>query len=381
MSHTPRIDLDQDEYLAAIAVADMFVDHTYQRELEAPRCRRYADDWNRRLVGIVAVSDRGPAHQPRYAIVDGQHRCEAARLRDPAAVLVANVHSGLSVADEAGLFDKLNRQRKQPNSWAHWRARRQAGDPQVSAIDATARRHHLAVDMSTADGCVACVSALETVVRIGGPELLDSTLALLTAAWDGRRDSLDAPIIGGLALVLRALDNQIDHQRLTECLRDTLPHHIKAKAGAIGELTSGTKPRLTALAIMTFYNKRPGRKIKVTTRTFGGGAVNARSARPAPAPAAADERAHRPAAPPTATARPHRGAEDTPRMVTVVSEHVRSPAGLPSALPPPRVYTDADATAVEDMADQPVADIAQALGLAPRTVRVIFADLGLGKAV
>ena len=250
----------------------------------------------------------------------------------------------------------------------------------MSAIDATARRHHLAVDMSTADGCVACVSALETVVRIGGPELLDSTLALLTAAWNGRRDSLDAPIIGGLALVLRALDTQIDHQRLTECLRDTLPHHIKAKAGAIGELTSGTKPRLTALAIMMFYNKRPGRKIEVTTRTFGGGAVNARSARPAPAPPAAEERAHRPAAPAT-PARPRRGAEDTPPMVTVVSEHARTHAGLPSAVPPPRVYTDADATAVEDMADQPVADIAQALGLAPRTVRVIFADLGLGEAV
>lgn len=112
-----------DVYVTTLSVEDIFADYTYQRELDAPRVKRMAAEWNRRLVGIVEVSDRGTFATPRYAVVDGQHRWAAARLLDPAPMLVVNVHEGLTVDEEAQLFDGLNRNRKQTNTWDHWKAR------------------------------------------------------------------------------------------------------------------------------------------------------------------------------------------------------------------------------------------------------------------
>jgi hypothetical protein len=105
--------VDTAVYIAALNVGEIFADPTYQRTCDVARARKMAGAWDRRLAGILEVSDRGESHTPRYAVMDGQHRWAAAGyLADPPP-LVANVHTGLTVADEAGLFDKLNRQRKQ----------------------------------------------------------------------------------------------------------------------------------------------------------------------------------------------------------------------------------------------------------------------------
>jgi hypothetical protein len=348
----------QTAYPDAIAVAEMFVDHTYQRDEDTPRTHRLAADWDRRLIGVLEISDRGPDHHPRYAVIDGQHRFQAAKHRDPAAVLVANVHTGLTVADEADLFYKLNHQRRQPSTWDHWRARRAAGDPDVLAIETVVTGHRLTVDMSPADRCVACVAALEKVVRLGGTDLLDVTLDVITAVWDGRRDSLDAPIIGGLALILHHLAGGIDHARLTRCLIDTVPGQVRSKALTLAELTNGTRPTLTALAIMTFYNKGARRSIEVTSRTFGGGSINARSQVRTPKPAP-DTQAPACAPQPAPTAFAH------------------LPTSITSG-PRPHLYTDDQADAVTQLAGHADAEIAAQLGISPRTVRRIRADLNLG---
>lgn len=68
-------------YIGALSVHDLFVDRSYQRPLDLPRARRLAETWEPPLIGVIEASDRGPDHQPRYAIIDGQHRYAAAKLR------------------------------------------------------------------------------------------------------------------------------------------------------------------------------------------------------------------------------------------------------------------------------------------------------------
>lgn len=43
-------------------------------------------------------------------------------------------------------------------------------------------------------------------------------------------------------------------------------------------MTAPSQPKLVAIATVTLYNQKPGRKILVSTRTFGGTARNAHSA-------------------------------------------------------------------------------------------------------
>lgn len=271
--------LDADVYIAALYAREIFADASYQRDVDPRRVQKMADDWDSRLVGILEVSDRGEAHAPRYAVIDGQHRWAAAQLMNDGRPLVANVHAGLTIADEAALFDKLNRQRKQTGTWDHWRARRIAGDEQVVVIEEVVRRNGLRTEMSPSDGAVACVAALEKIVKLGGVELLHNTLSLIVEIWGDRREGLDAAMIHGLALVLWYLESApLDLTRLGDALLDTTPRQIKMNAATLADLTQGSGPVRTAIAIMTLYNKRPGRRILVSNRTFTGARRTAETA-------------------------------------------------------------------------------------------------------
>ena len=90
-----------DAYVTTASVGELFVDHRYQRPLDEARAKKMAAQWDRRMVGILDVSDRGSSASPRYAVVDGQHRFAGAALLDTPPIMVVNVHTGLSVAQEA----------------------------------------------------------------------------------------------------------------------------------------------------------------------------------------------------------------------------------------------------------------------------------------
>lgn len=272
--------LAADVYVTALAVDEMFIDKTYQRVLEVSRARKYAHTWDRRLAGIIEVSDRGDTHSPRYAIIDGQHRWAAAGfLVDPPS-LVVNVHTGLTIADEADLWDKLNRQRKKANIWEQWKARRAAGDEQVIAIEKVLAKYSLCVDSAPRDGAIGCGGTRQKVEEID-IALLDETLGFITDVWQNRRDGLDAPIIHGLALIFDKLRDELDLERLVDTLLDVLPRQLKTQAVALRDMQSGTLPVLTAIVMMNLYNKKPGRKIEVTSKSFGGPGRGAHGAKTA----------------------------------------------------------------------------------------------------
>jgi hypothetical protein len=264
--------LDADVYIAALSVDDIFADPTYQRVCDVRRARKMCAAWDPRLAGILEVSDRGEGASPRFAIIDGQHRWAAVKFLQDPPPMVANVHCGLTLAEEAALFDQLNRKRKQVNIWEQWRARRTAGDGQVVAIEKVLDKYGVKVDTAPRDGNVGCVGTLEKIEQID-IALLDETLGLITDVWGVRRDALDAPIIHGLALVLDNLRDQVDLERLADALIDVLPRQLKTSAVALRDMQSGTLPVLTAVVIMNAYNRKAGRKLQVSSQTFVGGAA------------------------------------------------------------------------------------------------------------
>lgn len=267
-------------YVGAVGVEDLFVNDTYQRAVNTSRARQLADTWDRRLAGVVEASDRGPAHRPRYALIDGQHRWAAMRLRDPGGVMVATIHEGLAVPDEARLFDRLNRERRRPSTWDHWHARKGARDRGVLGIEQAVTELGLRIDPAPRDGHVRCTLTLEKLHALGGVDLVTDTLKLIVGVWDTRLDAFDAPIVHGVGLVLHYLRDRIDLERLADSLLSVMPRQLKAQAAALRETTTGTGPKLTAIAVMIAYNRNrryPGHKVLVSARTFGGGSRNARS--------------------------------------------------------------------------------------------------------
>lgn len=252
-----------DVYVTTLHVDDIFADHTYQRVCDVTRARHMAATWDRRLAGIVEVSDRGDGETPRYAIIDGQHRWAAAKHLANPPMLVANVHEGLNIGQEAALFDKLNRQRKQPSPWDHWKARRASGDRDVLAIEDMCRKHGLKVHESVRDGHVCCISTLEKIIATGeGIVLLDATLNVTRHAYGDQRAAYEAPMLHGLAMVLVVFQERIGGQRLLEALMDEPPQRIRSRATMMRDSgTPGSLAKLTAIAILAQYNKQPGPKL------------------------------------------------------------------------------------------------------------------------
>jgi hypothetical protein len=277
-----ELDTNIGVYVTAVTVSEVFADDTYQRPLDAARARKIAATWDRRLAGILEVSDRGERANPRYAVIDGQHRWAAAALLDIPPMLVANVHSGLTVVDEAQLFDRLNSERRRITTWDHWHARKGAGDVDVLSIEHVVRKVDLQISSVPKDGNVRCTATLEKLARLDGTQLIEQTLRLILDVWGRRLDAFDAPIVHGVGLVLHHIDTaDIDRERLYNALLDIMPRQLKTQALALREsgVTTGSQPVLVAIAIIGLYNRKPGRKILVSNRTFGGGAVNAHSVR------------------------------------------------------------------------------------------------------
>lgn len=186
-------------YVTTLHVDEIFADPTYQRALDTNRATTIAQQWDRRLAGILEVSDRGDGEQPRYAVVDGQHRWAAAKLLDDPPLMVAHIHEGLNIGQEAALFDKLNRQRKQPTLWDHWRARKTAGDRTVLAIEYCVATAGLTIGEQVKDGHVWCISTVEKIARADqGLDLGGSTRRLRSpdGAWTGIADRPVRPAPG-----------------------------------------------------------------------------------------------------------------------------------------------------------------------------------------
>jgi hypothetical protein len=363
-----------DVYVTGLRVDEIFADPTYQRILDVARARRMSAEWDRRLAGILEVSDRGEDAAPRYAVIDGQHRWAAARYLQVPPPLVANVHTGLTVSDEAALFDKLNRQRKQTGTWDHWKARRAAGDELVLAVERTVESLGLRVsEAAGTDGTVSCIGTLEKIANCaGGLDLLASTLRIITAAWGTtQRSAFEAPLIHGVAMTLATLADRLDAQRLIDALGEQSPKRVRVQATTMRDSgIPGSLAKLSAVAIVNVYNGTAGRRLAWPNDWKG------TLPKPARVTVTSTAQAKSRAGGRTELSGIRRSNLNAPVLDEIAGDHSR-PRTVPDAIPH-YAGTPEQADAVAEMQGKPVSEIAVALGIPERTVRRIQADLGFG---
>jgi hypothetical protein len=247
-------------YIDVILADLLFADPTYQRDLDPKRVTKMVSEFDQRLVGVLEVSARGNG---RFAILDGQHRWAATCRAHPYrtnAHLACQIHTGLSVEEEARLYYELDTKRKNLSWWERWRARRGTGDPGVLAIEEVLNRHRLQVHPSAIDGNLRATKAIETIVtQLGDLQMLDNVLVVLTSAYGRAFDAYDGALMQGVALVLGHYDlAELDLDRLVVQLADVPPRQLRARAASMREAHRGTLPRLCAAVIVERYNSARG---------------------------------------------------------------------------------------------------------------------------
>jgi hypothetical protein len=141
------------------------VDGRAQRPFSERRATKIAQEFDPDYVGVIHVSQRLDG---RFYIVDGQHRVGAMRILGWVDQRVeCKLYHGLTVAEEAKLFGKLNDFVRVARFDA-FMARITARDPDAVAIDEIIRgcglRWHKVAPQDS-ENCINCVGALESVYR------------------------------------------------------------------------------------------------------------------------------------------------------------------------------------------------------------------------
>lgn len=244
-----------------LPINTLIIDPTIQRPLDEKRAQRIADGFDADAFGIIHVSQREDGSR---IIVDGQHRVAGVRLLGWIDQRVeCKVYSGISRAEEARLFVKLNESVKvQPIP--KFNARVVANERVAVAIQRILADNHWRVAIGQSPGCFMAVTAAETVYngdrgRLGsdGPKALALTLRTITEAWGHDPAGANAYIVRGLGL-LYTRHPELDRAALTRKL-SAYPGGPSALIGAAKGLHSfrgGTLPQAVAEVIVELYNKK-----------------------------------------------------------------------------------------------------------------------------
>lgn len=230
-----------------LSLSKLFVDDSYQRPLTS-FVDKIVNKFDPALIGTLVVSKRGA----KYAVVDGQTRMEALRElgKKEAPCLV---YLGLSQADEASLFARLQRERRGIASYHRFRAALVAGEKEPQEIEVIAKDVGYGIGLET--GEISAVAALEYAYRRDA-EVLERTLLIFKEAW-GADYVPTGDLIRGLAFTVYT--ENVDDQRLADRLKEVTPEQIRRRASAFKEGVGhggGGAVRYVSAALMAIYRKR-----------------------------------------------------------------------------------------------------------------------------
>ncbi|MBD3845972.1 ParB N-terminal domain-containing protein [Bosea sp. SSUT16] len=226
-----------------IEIDALRIDDRYQRPIGQRgkiQIRRIAERfrWSRFAPVIVAPIEGG-----LYAVIDGQHRCHAARLRG-----IKSVPCMISMVDEveqAEAFAEINTRQLAVTPAVLHKSRVAANDPKAIALElvlspAGARvvtpRHQKELKR----GDTFAVAILYKLQEAYGDETLKRACEAIVQVGDGNIGMVRAPVLQAYCAVFEATPALRDHPELLDSLDSfDLPAAYQAMAGAIvpkGEL-------------------------------------------------------------------------------------------------------------------------------------------------
>lgn len=252
-----------------VRIADLQVDYSYQRPLSPSRVTSIADKWSDRKSGIITVSER-PSGE--LFVVDGQHRFRALEQVGRTS-LRAEVWTGLSIPEEAEMFDSLNDERARVDPLSRFRAQLRYGNGTARAVKDTVEEAGAMIQPHVSSSRYEGIRAVDTLRKIytrSGRETLTWVLRTIIEAY-GEADYTTATqrLMGGLEIVY-ANDSggeHFDYDRLVRRLDEEGLIALNRLASTNSQIFGGYGSKNVYRAICEIYNK--GMSVK-SGNTIGG---------------------------------------------------------------------------------------------------------------
>ena len=231
----------------------------YQRTVKERTVQKLVNNWNPIYLDPIVVSYR----DGRYNVIDGQHRVTAMKRMSESGKTAADVkvlcvvHTGLTFADEAELFYKLDQCRKKLSSAQSINALLQSGaDAEINEIFKMLKDRHFkwTLDNSAAgDYKIKATRAVIYAYRLLGRKSFPRLLVLLSDTWQGDPASLTAMMLSGTALFLKTYETEINDRTFITRFQTIRPETIVSKARTDFSITRNDLR--CARSLLYHYNK------------------------------------------------------------------------------------------------------------------------------
>lgn len=197
--------------LCELPVDRLFADPAYQREMTSRRSQRLVEAiaagfrWAKFGVALVTPWPE----RDGWAVIDGQHRCEAARSLGIEAV-PALVYPQMAAHEAAAVFVAVNRNRVAMTPMALHHARLAAGDEhhrEIAAVAARAGVEILRYPVQASQmkpGQTMAIGAVSSAIRTHGGAATQSALTVLAEAFAEEAGRIRARTIRALTEILAA---------------------------------------------------------------------------------------------------------------------------------------------------------------------------------
>ena len=243
--------------------SELLIDYGYQRPLSSVRVRKICENFNPELVNLIKVSYR----DGKFYIFDGQHTKAALEMLNGDMPVMVDVivyeFVGLSPAEqrrkEAELFAMQNGIARHVESASKFRALFEAKDIDVMQFHEITNDAGLLMDFTggSKDGKLVCFKEAWNAWHLLGNTLFVDMLKLVRQIWGGDKESLQAPIIGGLSLFIKAYHDTYDRKTLIDRLSRVSPLQIIRDGAMFPESSKSKYMR----QMMKHYNKGTKRKL------------------------------------------------------------------------------------------------------------------------
>jgi hypothetical protein len=253
------------EYLVSyetIHHSKLFIDYSYQRSLSKFKLKKIKDNFVPSAVTTIIVSERDNG---LFAIVDGQHRFEAAKTKD-FDYFRCEIHHNLTIQEEAELFYNINVNRGPVASGMQFKALLEAENEDAIKINFIIQSYgfellHKSGASTAIDNKFTCASELQKIYRISHNHF-EQVIFIMREVWNGKKESLRYQLIGAISNFLKKYKEEISVSRLINVLSKNSLNDIFSNSKTRVKMDGLYLTDAVEVEIKKLYNKCLVKKLK-----------------------------------------------------------------------------------------------------------------------
>lgn len=238
-----------------ILVSDLVIDMSYQRFPNEDKVNNIVKNFNHDALGVLICSIR---EDGTIAVIDGGHRVAALRMMNlENSTVDCLVYFGLTIAEEAKIFNLMNDNRTKPKTHDLFKAKVTAQDPEAVAINAILEKHNLQMTNRPTNNAIRAAGTLAKLFKKNGAKNIDNTIDILKNAFDSHSSTLSDAALTAVSNIL-ATYPEIDKTRLIKVLKLQINSNLWASNGALisKQIKASDRSVGMSIALINDYNKK-----------------------------------------------------------------------------------------------------------------------------